>query len=101
MTRAIRYQTRERACIFVYPGCWQGGSAGLEIKEVGQTQAINLDQGLYIFQISQRQAPVLPRYEAIRNSVLLEYKRRGRDQALNSKLDQLWHSAQIIVAEVQ
>jgi hypothetical protein len=33
--------------------------------------------------------------------VLLEYKRRGRDQALNSKLDQLWHSAQIIVAEVQ
>jgi hypothetical protein len=76
-------------------------SALLEFKQVGQTQAINLDQGLYIFQISQRQAPVLPRYEAIRNSVLLEYKRRGRDQALNSKLDQLWHSAQIIVAEVQ
>ena len=55
-------------------------------------------EGLVIFQVTRKQPSQLPDYQSIRKSVVSEYQRRGRDQALQRKLSQLWQSADISIA---
>ncbi|MGB0669709.1 MAG: peptidyl-prolyl cis-trans isomerase [Porticoccaceae bacterium] len=55
-------------------------------------------EGLVIFQVTQKQPSLLPDYWSIRDSVVSEYQRRGREQALQRKLAQLWQSADISIA---
>jgi parvulin-like peptidyl-prolyl isomerase len=55
-------------------------------------------EGLVIFQVTRKQPSQLPDYQSIRESVVSEYQRRGREQALQRKLSQLWQSADISIA---
>jgi len=55
-------------------------------------------EGLVIFQVTQKQPSQLLDYRSIRDSVVSEYQRRGREQALQRKLAQLWQNADISIA---
>lgn len=55
-------------------------------------------EGLVIFQVTRKQPSQLPDYQSIRESVVSEYQRRGREQALQRKLSQLRQSADISIA---
>lgn len=68
------------------------------LEEGERSAPVQRAEGLYLFQLRQRQSPQLPPYESIRDSVVLEYQRRGREKALNSKLTQLRQSAEITIA---
>ena len=68
------------------------------LEEGEHSEPIQRVEGLYIFHLSHRQAPELPPYQSIGDSVALEYQRRGREQALDTKLSQLRKRADITIA---
>ena len=70
----------------------------LELPPGEMSAPLQRPEGLVIFQVTQKQPSQLPDYQSIRYSVLSEYQRRGREQALQRKLAQLWQSANISIA---
>ncbi|MDG1165803.1 MAG: peptidylprolyl isomerase [Porticoccaceae bacterium] len=81
-----------------------GGSmanTALMLEQGEISAAIQRPEGQYFLQVTQVQQPKLLPYKTIRNTVLLEYQRRGREKALESKLGQLWEHAHIQIAGAQ
>ena len=72
-------------------------TATQNLKEGEISAPLQRPDGLYFLQVTQIQPAYIPDYQTIGPAVEAEYKRRGRDSAVQAQLQQLWQQASIRV----